>query len=95
MRGRFQEFCLVGLARLRTERATYRGTHSEPLVKDFFEWVHENRKTVPPKCKLGAALSYAANHEHLLKLYVEHGDVAIDNNHIESLIRQFVMGRGN
>jgi transposase len=78
-----------------SERAAYRGIHSTPLVKDFFEWVHENRKTVPPKCKLGVALSYAANHEHLLKLYVEHGDVAIDNNHIESLIRQFVMGRGN
>ena len=77
------------------ERAAYRGAHAAPGVKDFFEWVHENRKNVPPKCKLGEALTYAANHEHLLTRYVDHGDVAIDNNHIESLIRQFVMGRGN
>lgn len=77
------------------ERAAYRSTHAAPGVKDFFEWVHENRKNVSPKCKLGEAFAYAANHEHLLKRYVEHGDVAIDNNHIESLIRQFVIGRGN
>lgn len=78
-----------------TERADCRGTHSAPLVKEFFEWVHENRNNVPLKCKLGEAFAYAANHEHLNKRYTEHGDVAIDNSHIESLIRQFVMGRGN
>ena len=77
------------------ERAAYRAIHAAPVVKDFFEWVRENRKNIPPKCKLGVAFTYAANHEHLLTRYVEHGDVAIDNNHIESLIRQFVMGRGN
>jgi transposase len=62
---------------------------------NFFEWIHEKRNSIPPKCKLGEAFTYAANHEHLLKRYLSYGDVAIDNNHIESLIRQFVMGRGN
>jgi transposase len=77
------------------ERQFYRKTHSVPILEKFFEWIHAYRHSVPPKSKLGEAFTYAANHEHLLRKYVEHGDVAIDNNHIESLIRQFVIGRAN
>jgi transposase len=77
------------------ERVIHRTTHSKPIIKRFFEWIHSERHKIPPKCKLGEAFTYAANHENLLNRYVDYGDVAIDNNHIESLIRQFVMGRNN
>ena len=77
------------------ERQSHRQAYSVPIIEKYFEWIHANRHSVPPKSKLGEAFTYAANHEQLLRKYVEHGDVAIDNNHIESLIRQFVIGRAN
>jgi hypothetical protein len=66
-----------------------------PILEKYHEWIHAHRHSVPPKSKLGEAFTYASNHEQLLRKYVEYGDVAIDNNHIESLIRQFVIGRAN
>ena len=48
-----------------------------------------------PQSALGAAIGYALNQwEHLL-VFLDHGELEIDNNLTENAIRPFVVGRKN
>lgn len=50
---------------------------------------------MPKQSALGKALNYLHRQWPTLIVYVEHGDLRIDNNWIENAIRPFVMGRKN
>ena len=48
-----------------------------------------------PKSNAGRAIDYALNQWEQLLVYLEHGQVAIDNNHIENAIRPTAVGKKN
>lgn len=48
-----------------------------------------------PKSKLWEGLNYSINQERYLKVFLENGNVPIDNNASERSIRSFCIGRKN
>ncbi len=77
------------------EKKAYRQEHAKPILKAFFKWLTENQPKVLPKSKLGDAFTYALNQWSQLSAYADHGEVHIDNNLVENLIRPFALGRRN
>ena len=49
--------------------------------------------TVPPKSKTGQGLNFVINQEKYLRIFLEDGDVPIDNSASERAIRTFVWAR--
>ena len=47
------------------------------------------------KSKTGKGLSYSLNQEEYLKVFLENGNVPLDNNAAERAIRNFCIGRKN
>jgi hypothetical protein len=48
-----------------------------------------------PKSKTGEAISYCLNQEKYLRVFLEDGNVPIDNNAAERAIRPFCLGKKN
>lgn len=69
----------------------------KPLVEAFFAWAKEQLATtsVPPKSKTADGLKYCINQEKYLKVFLENGDVPIDNSASERSIRTFCLGKKN
>ncbi len=65
------------------------------LVEEFFAWVKQqvNDCAVPPKSKTGQGLNFIINQEKYLKVFLEDGDVPIDNSASERAIRTFCLGK--
>ena len=68
---------------------------SKPLFDTIHRWVIENREKIPPKSKLGEALTYWHNQAHKLGTYLKDGRINIDNNRAERAVKPFVIGRKN
>lgn len=51
--------------------------------------------TVPPKSKTGQGLNFVINQEKYLRIFLEDGDVPIDNSASERAIRTFCLGKRN
>ena len=66
-----------------------------PLVDAFFAYLKQNIGSISEKSKLGDAFSYALNQEKYLRVFLEDGDVPLDNNASERAIRGFCIGRKN
>lgn len=79
------------------ERLQKRQEKIKPLVEDFLKWVKKQvaECSVPPKSKTGEALQYILNQEKYLKVFLENGDVPIDNSASERAIRTFCLGKKN
>ena len=77
------------------ERRSRRQEHTKPLVEAYFAWV----KTIDPDSVVSEntrkGLKYSINKEKYLKLFLEYGDVPIDNSASERAIRPFCVGRAN
>ena len=65
----------------------------KPLVDAFF--VYLKKLNVSAKDKFGEAVGYALNQERYLRVFLENGDVPIDNNASERAIRGFCIGKKN
>ena len=65
----------------------------KPLVDAFF--VYLKKLNVSTKDKFGEAVGYALNQERYLRVFLENGDVPIDNNASERAIRGFCIGKKN
>ena len=65
----------------------------KPLVDAFFAYL--KKLNVSFKDKFGEAVSYALNQERYLRVFLENGDVPIDNNASERAIRGFCIGKKN
>lgn len=76
---------------------TYRQQHSEPLVRDFFRWIYQQRQRTDllPKSLLSKALNYAAERETQLKVFLSNPSLPLDTNHLERALRVVPMGRKN
>lgn len=79
------------------ERLQKRQALIRPMVEEFFAWVKQQAAncTVPPKSKTGQGLNFIINQEPYLKVFLEDGDVPIDNSASERAIRTFCLGKKN
>lgn len=75
------------------ERLKQRQLVVKPLVDVFF--VYLKKLNVSSKDKFGEAVSYALNQERYLRVFLENGEVPIDNNASERAIRGFCIGKKN
>ena len=77
------------------ERLEQRQAIIKPLVDAFFVYLKQNQTEVPGSGKLHDAFTYALNQEKYLKVFLEDGEVPIDNNASERAIRGFCVGKKN
>ena len=77
------------------ERMTRRQLSVKPLVEAYFTWVCENLPKVPPKSKTWEGFNYSLNQEKYLKVFLDDGEVPMDNNAAEQSIRGFCIGKKN
>lgn len=75
------------------ERLHLRTKYSVPVLEKLLAWMQATLPVVPPSTVLGKALRYMASQWPRLTLYVQRGDLPIDNNPAENAIRPFVIGR--
>ena len=88
-----EEGCLKDLPP--EERLTRRRNSVKPLVEAYFAWVHEKVGQVAEKSKTWEGLQYSLNQEKYLKVFLEDGEVPMDNNASEQSIRSFCIGKKN
>ena len=79
------------------EALQYRIERSKPVVEYIYAWVRaqRQREDLLPKDPFSKALVYLSNREVELSVFLTDGDVPIDTNHLERLIRPIPMGRRN
>ncbi len=77
------------------ERQNRRQLSVRPLVEAYFTWVRENLPKVPQKSKTWEGFNYSLNQEKYLKVFLEDGEVPMDNNAAEQSIRGFCIGKKN
>lgn len=77
------------------ERLTQRQVVIKPLVDALFAYLKAHNKEVPGSGALRDAYTYALNQEKYLRVFLEDGEVPMDNNASERAIRGFTIGRKN
>ena len=79
------------------EAQQYRAKHSKPVVDYIYAWVRaqRQREDLLPKDPFDKALVYLSNRKVELSVFLTDGEVPIDTNHLERLIRPIPMGRRN
>ena len=77
------------------ERTAKRQLVVKPLVDAFFAYLKHNSDRVPKSGKTKEAFTYALNQERYLRVFLENGDVPMDNNASERAIRGFCIGKKN
>ncbi len=66
-----------------------------PILKQFHQWLEEQRSQVLPKSPLAEAVGYALNNWTALVRYTEAGFLDIDNNVAEREMKRSAIGRKN
>lgn len=77
------------------ERYDRRQREVKPLVEAYFAWVHEQDPATILSQKTRDGLNYSMNQEKYLKVFLEDGNIPIDNSATERAIRPFTIGRAN
>ena len=77
------------------KRLQIRKKELKPLVDEFFAWLQEHRRDVTLKSLTGKAMTYALNQEEYLRVFLNDGDVPMENNAAERAIRPFCIGKKN
>lgn len=77
------------------DRCTQRQLVVKPLVDAFFAYLKQISSKTPQNGKVKDAFTYALNQERYLRVFLEDGDVPIDNNASERAIRGFCIGKKN
>ena len=77
------------------ERKDRRQLSVKPMVEAYFTWVRENLPKVPQKSKTWEGFHYSLNQEKYLKVFLDDGEVPMDNNAAEQSIRGFCIGKKN
>jgi hypothetical protein len=73
------------------ERQAIRQSSSKPLCEDLHAWLMLERQRVPDGSATAKAIDYSLNRWTALTTYLADGNVQIDNNHLENLIRPWAM----
>ena len=77
------------------ERLMQRQLVIKPLVDALFAYLKKMEPTVPASGRLRKAYTYILNQEKYLRVFLEDGEVPIDNNASERAIRGFCIGKKN
>ena len=77
------------------ERKNRRQLSVRPQVEAYFTWVRENLPKAPQKSKTWEGFKYSLNQEKYLKVFLDDGEVPMDNNAAEQSIRGFCIGKKN
>lgn len=77
------------------ERFQVRQSESRPVLDKLKQWLDKQQPIIPPKSRLGKAVTYAQNQWPYLMRYLDSGLLDIDNNAAERAIKPFVIGRKN
>jgi transposase len=77
------------------DRCALRQRESVPLLTAFGEWLTEQGRLALPKSPIGQAIAYAQSNWVALCHYPEHGELSIDNNLAERMLRAQAIGRRN
>ena len=77
------------------ERLVQRQLVIKPLVDALFVYLKQQEPTVPKSGQLRKAYTYILNQENYLRVFLEDGDVPMDNNASERAIRGFCIGKRN
>ena len=77
------------------ERLMQRQLVIKPLVDALFVYLKKMEPTVPASGQLRKAYTYILNQEKNLRVFLEDGEVPIDNNASERAIRGFCIGKKN
>ena len=77
------------------ERLIQRQLVVKPLVDAFFAYLKQISDRIPKSGKSREAVTYALNQERYLRVFLEDGDVPMDNNASERAIRGFCIGKKN
>ena len=75
------------------ERLSRRSSDAKPLWADLHAWLRLERSRVPDGSSTAKALNYSLNHWEALTHNLRDGDVTVDNNSLENLIRPWAVGR--
>jgi transposase len=75
------------------DRLRHRQLEAMPLWKELHVWLRLERTRVADGSGIAAALNYSLNRWVALGRFLRDGDVSIDNNHVENLMRPWAMGR--
>ncbi len=75
------------------QRLNMRQERAKPLYEEMHVWLQLERRRVPDGSAIANAIDYSLNRWAALMANLVDGDVPIDNNHIENLIRPWAMGR--
>jgi transposase len=84
-----------GAALSAEDRRVLRQRESVLLLTSFGEWLTEQARHVLPKSPIGQAIAYARSNWAALCRYPEHGELSIDNNLAERMLRAQAIGRRN
>ncbi|WP_102483217.1 IS66 family transposase [Vibrio splendidus] len=79
----------------REERYATRQSNTQSLLNEFKAWLDKSVTQVPPKSKLGEAISYSLNQWSKLVRVIDDGRLSMDNNRAERSVRPFTVGRNN
>jgi transposase len=74
-------------------RLAMRQARSKPLWQELHVWLRLERTRVPDGSAIAGAIDYSLNAWAALTANLNDGNVQIDNNHIENLMRPWAMGR--
>lgn len=77
------------------ERRDRRQLSVRPLVEAYFARAGENILKVPQKSRTWEGFNYSINQEKYLKVFLDDGEVPMDNNAAEQSIRGFCIGKKN
>ena len=77
------------------ERLEQRQLVVKPLVDALFVYLKKQKPSVPATGQLRKAYTYILNQEKYLRVFLEDGEVPIDNNASERAIRGFCIGKKN
>jgi hypothetical protein len=77
------------------DRRALRQRDAVPLLTAFGAWLTEQHRLVLPKSPIGQAIAYAQANWAALCRYPERGELSIDNNLAERMLRAQAIGRKN
>ena len=75
------------------ERSALRGSATRPLWEELHTWLAFERRRVPDGSATAKAIDYSLRHWTALTRNLLDGNVPVDNNHLENLVRPWAMGR--
>lgn len=76
-------------------RAEVRQDQARPIMEQIHHWLLDHGAAFLPKSDAGKAVAYTLALWPQLQVYLEHGEVEIDNNLVENAIRPTAVGKKN